>query len=410
MNEIMEFLTSKEIIVVYIVVAVACLLCFIIYLVDKNHDKRKRKQNTRKLNKLVEDVNLRMREEAKVKASEQPKRDPVNSRPAPVVAQTRVEASQRVVENTKPVVAGGANYQQYEQPTPNVSAASPVVANNDMHYNQTQQNVSYSQPANYQQNTSYQQPNSYQKMSYQQPNYQQDVSYAQNTSYHSNTSQLQSEASNSIEQAMNHQINKVTSKIDELTYTDPEPNKEEATRELIKLAEELEKVERQQRSPGGIDVSKYETEQEQNAIISLEELNKKSEAMYAANEKTQYADEGNEPISLADLERRKMQVVNSEINQPVSVSVQNPVEEVLDYSYSEPKQEQLSFSSTGVVSQNSNYSHAYQGTKRIITQEVFSPVFGFDTKNKTDEEIDEELQKTSEFLLSLKELQSKLNS
>ena len=56
MNELIEFLTSKEIIVVYIVAGIACLLCFIIYLIDKNYTKRKQRQNTRELNKLVEEV------------------------------------------------------------------------------------------------------------------------------------------------------------------------------------------------------------------------------------------------------------------------------------------------------------------------------------------------------------------
>lgn len=56
MNELIEFLTSKEIIVVYIVAVVACLLCFIIYLVDKNYYKRKQRHNTKELNKLVEEV------------------------------------------------------------------------------------------------------------------------------------------------------------------------------------------------------------------------------------------------------------------------------------------------------------------------------------------------------------------
>ena len=35
MNELIEFLTSKEIIVVYIVAAIACFLCFIVYIIDK---------------------------------------------------------------------------------------------------------------------------------------------------------------------------------------------------------------------------------------------------------------------------------------------------------------------------------------------------------------------------------------
>ena len=52
MDNVIELLTSKEVIVVYIVIAVACLLCFIIYLVDRNQDKRKRKQNTKIIRQL----------------------------------------------------------------------------------------------------------------------------------------------------------------------------------------------------------------------------------------------------------------------------------------------------------------------------------------------------------------------
>ena len=37
MNELINFLTSKEIIVVYMVAGVACFLCFLIYLIDKTY-------------------------------------------------------------------------------------------------------------------------------------------------------------------------------------------------------------------------------------------------------------------------------------------------------------------------------------------------------------------------------------
>ena len=56
MNDLITFLTSTEIMVVYIVVGIACLLCFIIYLLDKSYYKRKRRHNTKELNKLVEQV------------------------------------------------------------------------------------------------------------------------------------------------------------------------------------------------------------------------------------------------------------------------------------------------------------------------------------------------------------------
>ena len=63
MENLLSFLTSTEIIVVYVVALLAILLCFIVYLIDKNYDKRKQKQNTKELNKLVEQVQERLDDE-----------------------------------------------------------------------------------------------------------------------------------------------------------------------------------------------------------------------------------------------------------------------------------------------------------------------------------------------------------
>ena len=63
MRNIITFLTSKEIIVVYIVAGIACFLAFIIYLIDKNYDKRKQRHNTKELNKLIEEVADVLKEE-----------------------------------------------------------------------------------------------------------------------------------------------------------------------------------------------------------------------------------------------------------------------------------------------------------------------------------------------------------
>ena len=65
MNDLIKLLTSQEIIIVYIVAAVACFLYFIIYLIDKSYHKRRQKQNTRELNRLVEDINAHIAEETK---------------------------------------------------------------------------------------------------------------------------------------------------------------------------------------------------------------------------------------------------------------------------------------------------------------------------------------------------------
>ena len=82
--DIVEFLTSKEIIVVYIVAAVACLLCFIIYLVEKHNDRGRKRHNTKELNKLVEQI----KEEVEITPEEEitePVLQTVKEEPTPVV-------------------------------------------------------------------------------------------------------------------------------------------------------------------------------------------------------------------------------------------------------------------------------------------------------------------------------------
>ena len=351
MDEMIEFLTSKEIVVVYIVVGIAIFICLAIFIIDKSYDKRKRKQNTRKLNKLVEDVNLRLQEgleDEDVETVQAPEEqlvelhveEPVNT----VVEEVDFIPPTPVVE---PVV------QQVVQPMQEVVEVAPVGEAGTI----------------------------------------EDLII-------DNMDNLQEESKESIEESMSAQIDRVHDKIEQIVYTNPEPDREEATRELIKLAEELEKAEKAQRD--GIDIMAYETAQEENAIISLDELTKRSEEMYAANEVTQYADEGNEPISLQDLEARKAQVMNSEVDtvaaQQDTVVVEEPV-------LQEVHQEQIEFNNTN---NNANINDGYKGIKKTVKTEIFSSVFGTGSRNGAQTE--EELQKTSEFLLSLKDLQSRLNS
>ena len=55
-SNLVQFLTSDEILIVYLIAGIACLICFIIYLVERNNEKLKQKHNTRELNKLVEQI------------------------------------------------------------------------------------------------------------------------------------------------------------------------------------------------------------------------------------------------------------------------------------------------------------------------------------------------------------------
>ena len=92
-------------------------------------------------------------------------------------------------------------------------------------------------------------------------------------------------------------------RVEKLEYTEIEPNQEEAKEELKLVTEELLRSQAMQEQDN-IDLTKFEEQQEEEAIISMDELMKKSKTLYEQNEITQYEDEGNEPISLKDLESR----------------------------------------------------------------------------------------------------------
>lgn len=500
MDNIIELLTSKEVIVVYIVIAVACLLCFIIYLVDRNQDKRKRKQNTRELNKLVEDVN-----EAQAQLESQEALDQSTS-----------------LEDTSPVmVADGVDVVEEVEPTEELPIG-PV-----------HEEVQKFMP----------EPSDLQAYNNFSEELEDDGPIRENQPIVANTDIVSPTVNAPVENipvpeteesnlVLNHMNEEVTGaapaisipeeditisdkslvpereRIEEIVYTDPEPTEEEATKELQKITEELERAARgetiekspfepveeptqpveqpveeipeevveeieenpstlenvevateveevppveeitppveevveekvelpetiiEENSPApinssdmmssselpvadvsvpeevsvtnNIDVAAYENEQEENAIISLEELTRKSEEMYAANEETQYADEGDEPISLEDLEKRKQKIVNSEINEEEQVSVEEaPVEETLEEVVetieSLDDTEQLSFE---------------EDTKSSFhSSPVISPVFGFDRSDSiSNKERIEQKKKVDAFLRDLKELQNRLNS
>ena len=100
--DLIEFLTSKEIIMVYIVAGVACLLCFIIYLVEKNNVKARQRHNTRELNKLVEEIKEETNIEDEVVDNSEPVLQVIETEPVEVTpaVEEKVEVAP-VVETPK---------------------------------------------------------------------------------------------------------------------------------------------------------------------------------------------------------------------------------------------------------------------------------------------------------------------
>ena len=376
MNELINFLTSKEIIVVYIVAAVACALGLIIYIVDKSYYKRKQRHNTKELNKLVEEVNEIIENEYE----ESPEAEVFNT---PVLEAIEVETYSAKVNEIK---------EEIITETPVVSS---VVVEEIKPEEVAEEYIE----------------------------------------------QLEDEEPESInieEMVLEKSEEPVVE--EELTYTSIEPNRQQAQEELMRLTLELEKAEQEQKN---IDLTAYEEEQEENAIISLEELVAKSKEMYEANEITQYADEGNEPISLEDLERR-MNKVQEEVAAIESLEEPSLVNEINSYDEpiitetfdlnaiipsleeitEEPKQMVLDDFNTikvePVVEEKIEpIRPAYQATKKFERSPIISPIYGIErTESKKElelentanyEKLDEEIKKTNEFLMTLRELQKNLD-
>lgn len=347
MNELIEFLTSKEIIIVYIVASLACFLCFIIYLAEKNNDRLRRKQNTKELNKLVEEMH------GKTTNNTELIEEPVIIEEH-IIEESNKEAASviELLESTNEIKIDTNLTENINNQLENINEPKIIVP----------------------------------------------------------------ESINSIELNEKLEESPIKEESLELEYTSIEPDPETAKQELEKLTEELRKQEMQ---PENITLTNYEEEQEENAIISLEELVKKSKEMYAANEVTQYADEGNEPISLKDLEKRMRDVNTASYEEPFII--ENVVkDEIIN---EEVTPEVLEIESSKAITENVvNTSLVEDLTKRKFqSSPIISPIYGIEKQKSINsselelentanyEKLDEEIKKTNEFLMTLKELQKKLD-
>ena len=194
-----------------------------------------------------------------------------------------------------------------------------------------------------------------------------------------------------------------------IKYKDEVYTESEAKAELERITEELKKLETEDKEEN-IELTKFETEQEENAIISLDELIAKGKTITEQNEVTQYQDDGNEPISIQELEER----YRKEKEQVEVLEVEE-----------EPKTEKPKLSIDDFLSAKEkvpSINEAYTEKKSTYhPSPIISPIYGIEEepvrKNTTLElenttnlqKFDEEIRKTNEFLSKLKELQQKLD-
>ena len=312
MSDLIIFLTSKEVIIIYIILFLACLLSLIIYLVEKGSVFRKRRHNTRELNKLVKKVK----------------------------AKAKIEDDSQEEYYSEPVLESSIGD----------SAVSEMLDNT---------------------------------------------------------------------RELNIKVEKYESKKDEeeLLYTTIEPDRETARLELKKIREALEQQEKEKEKEQeeykeeivieeenySDTINSFEEKQEEDAIISLEELLEKGKSLYDSNEKTQYIDDDTAPISLEELATQAGGVI-THYDEPFIIENVVPKEELIE----NVEQEVMVMDDFNTVKDSE--------IKRFKNTPFISPIYGIDKRELELEntanydKFDKEINKSNEFIMSLKDLQDKLEN
>lgn len=375
MENIIDFLATKEVLIVLAIIGLILFVYFILWFhefMKKHEEKKKLQNNTMQLNKLVEEVARAQKEESIQKTTPITKEEPKNEE----IKEEKIETP--LVSNTtivNPVIVPEEKAKVVEtEPTPKVViesvASSPIEVEPVV------------------------------------------VSVKENPVNINDSIMLNNQFEEKVEVVEPTVITPVESPKNEeevIKYKDEVYTESEAKAELERITEELKKLENEEKEEN-IELTKFETEQEENAIISLDELIAKGKTITEQNEVTQYQDDGNEPISIQELEERykreKEQVEVLEVEE-------------------EPKEEKPKLSIDDFLSAKEKVTplkEAYSEKKSTYhPSPIISPIYGIEEepvrKNTTLElenttnlqKFDEEIRKTNEFLSKLKELQQKLD-
>lgn len=167
------------------------------------------------------------------------------------------------------------------------------------------------------------------------------------------------------------EINQISYVEEEVSYVNVSNEKEEAIRELERVTLELEMVDN--KDPFEDTITNFEIEQEENAIISLDELTKISNNLYDSNEYVQY-DDGNEPITIDEVINKYNYNLQTEVDNTNNVLVNNVMDDIVP----KTRMERL------------EYEMAFENTANF-------------------DKLDMEMRRTNDFLNSLKEVHEKQN-
>ena len=381
MTNLGEMLTSTNAIIIYIGVAIVAFVYTMIYLIIKSKTKRIQKQNTKELNaSIVEEI--RRQSETPVVVVPTVKQE---EKVEPVTIIDNKEENVDVVETLAEEIKEEPKEEKIELIEP-ITIEEPTIINEEKEITPEKEEV---------------------------------------------------------------KVENIKEEQEELVYAPIELNQEEAREELEKLTKELtiraeiERREEEERlkqeqlqkeeelsDTQNIALTNFEKEQEENAIISIDELMAKANDIYTQNEVVQYEDEGDEPITLEDLqarwamEKEKInEAIQEEIPQVEVLEIEEPVK--LEDAYkSEVPLKQVPFPSI-VPDRKEAFQNNFKNSP------IISPVYGLERKiaelkeqanpqpkslqelqfenTANYEKFDEEIKKTNEFIATLRELQKKLD-
>ena len=392
MRDLVEFLTSQEIMIVYAIAFGLCVFCVVSYIVKINSSKYRMKNNTRELNKLVGEIKEQTTEEEISYLD-----DKEDSFQGPVLENVTTNNDLKMDEGSSVIellestaeIQGTVSEQSKSSEVEEIEELEPIII---------EPIVSLENDIN---------------------------TVDTNKVEVNNENEIESNSNESEVEFVSQESQEKQEEV--LEYTSVEPSPEDARRELDRLKEELTLQQAQEDEMENIALNNYEEEQEANAIISLEELVQKSKDMYEANELTQYADEGNEPISLQDLER-KLDKKASELEDTFIIENAVNGDELLESE--EENNEAVIVNSEAINTNTVNTANTVSvrempeiSSERIFkSSPIISPIYGIEKKdtNMSPTEIelentanydklDEEIKKTNEFLMTLRELQKKLD-
>ena len=373
MNELMEFLSTDEVRIVIAVAIAICILGTLYFVIEKSYHSKRKKRNTKELNELIEQL------EDNEKSNNIVVEQPVIEKIIEPVTELKKETS---IEKENPAEVIPLKVVTVEEKKQEVPLVIPI---EEFEKNKEENSTPVL-----------------------------EIKEENKTLPKDSVTDIYEKVKDEIE-TLDLDDNK---KEEPLQYTDAVSNQEEAKEELRKATIELlkaqEKQEQQEESKN-IELTEFEEEQEKNAIISVEELMKKSDVLYEQNEVTQYADEGNEPISLQDLEMRMNNI--KEEAEALNIKEQEP--EIIESRKVEVKEPE-----TNKVVLDDFYSidkaKAYNDDHVFKSSPIISPIFGIEKQQSNDnslelentanyEKLDEEIKKTNEFLGKLRELQKNLD-